>query len=256
MHSFRFRRRLERFEDRLTPAVAADITGAAAQTMAGAAFFEHVINGDPEWMFNPSLQSFVQQKLQEVFQQSQAAAATFESLGGSQMPFGGMEGVALANVALAQQLGDWIGVAVAPAVPTPPAPTPTDAGMTSTMPDPNDANWIALGGAGLKTWDVVQGTGDPVAAGDTLEAFYTGWLAANGTQFDARRSPNPPASFALTSGAGGVIDGWVQGIPGMKPGGIRRLYIPAALAYGAAGRPPSIPANADLIFEVKLISHT
>jgi hypothetical protein len=248
MHSFRFRPRLEPFEDRLTPAVAGDMTAAAAQTAAGAAFFQHVLNGDPEWMFNPALQSFVQGKLQEVFQQSQAAATTFESLGAE-----GMASAAMANVAVAQQLGDWIGVAVAPPTLAPPPAPVTDAGMTSTMPDPNAPNWVALGAQGLKTWDVVQGSGDAVQAGDSITVFYTGWLASNGTQFDARRSPAGPATFSLTS----VIQGWQQGVPGMKPGGIRRLFVPAALAYGATDPVPSDGRpHGDLVFEIKLVSHT
>src|SRR5690606_22330765 len=68
-------------------------------------------------------------------------------------------------------------------------------------------------------------------------------------QFDSSRTSPNPITFPL----GGVIAGWQQGIPGMKVGGIRRLYIPAALAYGEAGSPPTIPSNADLVFEVKLL---
>ena len=50
-----------------------------------------------------------------------------------------------------------------------------------------------------------------------------------------------------------AIAGWQEGIPGMKPGGIRRLNIPYAWAYGEGGRPPQIPPKADLVFEVKLL---
>jgi hypothetical protein len=245
MRSFRFRPTLETFEERLTPAVSgADWFGATARTMAAASFFQHTLT-DPDWMFNPTFKGFLEQKLTEVFQVSQSAAATFAAGGQGGTGLGAM---AQATQAMAIQVGNWVGINVAPA----PAPAPTDAGMTNTMPDPNAPNWVPLGAAGLKTWDVVQGTGTPVAAGATITVFYTGWLASNGTQFDARRSPAAPATFALT----GLIQGWQQGIPGMKPGGIRRLFIPAALAYGAAGHPPSVPANADLVFEIKLISHT
>lgn len=124
-----------------------------------------------------------------------------------------------------------------------------DSGMTNTMPSPTDPAWVA-GANGLKTWDVVVGTGTPVTAGQSIKVFYSGWLASNGTLFDSRRSPAAPADFSLTS----LIQGWQQGVPGMKPGGIRRLFIPAALGYGAAGSPPNVPPNADLIFEIKLVS--
>jgi FKBP-type peptidyl-prolyl cis-trans isomerase len=51
-----------------------------------------------------------------------------------------------------------------------------------------------------------------------------------------------------------VIPGWVQGIPGMKVGGRRELIIPASLAYGKAGSPPTIPPNSPLVFVVDLLS--
>jgi hypothetical protein len=124
-----------------------------------------------------------------------------------------------------------------------------DSGMTSTMPAVSDSHWVA-GANGLKTWDVVTGSGTPVAAANKISVFYTGWLAANGTKFDSRRSPSASADFTLTS----LIQGWQKGLIGMKPGGIRRLLIPSALGYGAAGSPPNVPANADLVFEIKLVS--
>jgi FKBP-type peptidyl-prolyl cis-trans isomerase len=127
---------------------------------------------------------------------------------------------------------------------------PTDAGMTSTLPDKDAPEWVAQP-SGLKTWDVTVGQGDPVQAGDSIRVFYTGWLL-NGTIFDSKRSPAAPADFALNN----LIAGWKQGIPGMKPGGIRRLYVPSALAYGANGSPPNVPGNSDLIFEIKVVSHT
>ena len=59
---------------------------------------------------------------------------------------------------------------------------------------------------------------------------------------------------AVTFDLDSLIQGWKLGIPGMRPGGIRRLYIPAALGYGAAGSGTSIPPNADLVFEIRLLS--
>src|SRR6476646_10521945 len=124
MRSLRFRPRLEGFEDRLTPAVAAgDMMAAAAQTMAGAAFFQAIAD-DPDWIFNSQFQSFLQNKLQAIVQGSESAMATFAAAGNGQWA------MASATEAVAIQVGNWIGInvaPVAPVVPTP-TPTPTDAG--------------------------------------------------------------------------------------------------------------------------------
>lgn len=108
---------------------------------------------------------------------------------------------------------------------------------------PKDASATAL-----KTEDLVVGTGAEVKAGDCLTANYVGVLASDGTQFDASWDKKTPFQFEV--GAGNVIPGWDQGIPGMKVGGRRRLTIPAALGYGAQGSPPKIPPNANLVFVV------
>lgn len=129
--------------------------------------------------------------------------------------------------------------------------TVDDAGMVNTMPAANAPEWVALGTQGLKTWDVTVGTGTPVTTGAPITIFYTGWLASSGSQFDSRRSPSPAITFDLD----GLIAGWKQGIPGMQDGGIRRLYIPAALGYGASGS-GNIPPNANLIFEIKMVAHS
>jgi hypothetical protein len=125
----------------------------------------------------------------------------------------------------------------------------TDAGMTSptTPPSPTAPEWVFQSN-GLGIWDVQTGTGPAVAASSTIGVFYTGWLL-NGTVFDSARTDGAPASFPLS----GLIQGWQLGIPGMQPGGIRRLYIPAALAYGSSGS-GTIPPNSDLIFEIKLVA--
>src|ERR1700754_1038387 len=103
----------------------------------------------------------------------------------------------------------------------------------------------------LEGTDVVTGTGPVAKAGDKVTVRYVGVLFNGGKQFDASwdRKPN---SFDVTLGQGQVISGWDQGIPGMKVGGRRVLVIPADLAYGAAGSPPTIPANAPLVFVVDL----
>ena len=102
----------------------------------------------------------------------------------------------------------------------------------------------------LEILDTVPGTGDEVAAGATVTAHYTGALAADGTIFQSSHDMGRPATFPLS----GVIQGWQQGVPGMKVGGTRRLIIPAAQAYGAQSPAPNIPANSDLVFDIELVS--
>jgi FKBP-type peptidyl-prolyl cis-trans isomerase len=79
---------------------------------------------------------------------------------------------------------------------------------------------------------------------------YTGWLA-DGTQFDSSVGKQP---FSVTIGQGSVIQGWDEGLAGMKVGGRRILVIPPELGYGAAGSPPTIPADAMLVFEIVMLS--
>ncbi|MCW3004308.1 MAG: FKBP-type peptidyl-prolyl cis-trans isomerase [Conexibacter sp.] len=104
----------------------------------------------------------------------------------------------------------------------------------------------------LQASDVVTGTGPAAKDGDKVSVQYVGTLFDTGKQFDASwdRKPLKPFDFAI--GQGQVIAGWDQGVPGMKVGGRRVLVIPADLAYGTAGSPPTIPANAPLIFVVDL----
>ena len=101
----------------------------------------------------------------------------------------------------------------------------------------------------LKYSDAVVGLGETVKPGATVTAHYTGALAKDGTIFQSSHDgPNQPVQFPLSS----VIAGWSQGVPGMKVGGIRRLYIPAQLAYGAQSPAPNIPANSDLVFDIEI----
>jgi FKBP-type peptidyl-prolyl cis-trans isomerase len=104
--------------------------------------------------------------------------------------------------------------------------------------------------SGLQIIDIEVGSGDEAQAGQTVTVHYTGWLA-DGTKFDSSVDRGQPFSFSL--GAGQVIPGWDEGVAGMKVGGTRRLMIPPDLAYGAQGRPPVIPANAELTFDVELL---
>ena len=104
--------------------------------------------------------------------------------------------------------------------------------------------------SGLVIQDIECGSGDEAQSGEAVTVHYVGTLE-DGTQFDSSREAGVPYEFAL--GTGNVIPGWHEGVAGMKPGGVRKLTIPPDLAYGPSGRPPVIPPNATLIFEIELI---
>ena len=104
--------------------------------------------------------------------------------------------------------------------------------------------------SGLEYWELKEGTGAPVQAGQHVTVDYTVWLST-GKKVDSSVGTGHPYEFML--GAGQVIKGWDEGIAGMKVGGKRQLHIPPDLAYGAAGKPPAVPANSTLIFDVRLV---
>lgn len=99
--------------------------------------------------------------------------------------------------------------------------------------------------------DITVGTGEVTKVGDTVEVHYVGTLL-DGTKFDSSRDRNQ--TFSFTIGAGQVIEGWDKGVPGMQVGGLRKLIIPADMAYGDQGAGGLIPGGATLIFEVELVS--
>jgi len=102
----------------------------------------------------------------------------------------------------------------------------------------------------LKIEDVKTGVGRTAENGEIAIVHYTGTLES-GEKFDSSFDRNQP--FQFTIGAGQVIKGWDQGIPGMKEGGIRKLIIPSHLGYGRQGYPKIIPPNATLHFEIQLL---
>jgi peptidylprolyl isomerase len=103
----------------------------------------------------------------------------------------------------------------------------------------------------LEIRDIVKGSGPKAKTGDTVSMQYVGLTWSTGVEFDASWDRGEPFKFQL--GAGKVIKGWDQGIPGMQKGGRRELTIPADLAYGAQGQPPDIGPNECLRFIVDLV---
>ncbi len=108
----------------------------------------------------------------------------------------------------------------------------------------------------LQVTDETIGTGATAVKGDSVTVEYVGALT-DGTVFDASANhPQTKDGFTFTLGAGQVIQGWDQGVAGMKVGGVRKLVIPPSMAYGAQGISGVIPPNATLVFQVKLLSVT
>ena len=109
--------------------------------------------------------------------------------------------------------------------------------------------------SGLSYEILKEGTGRSPAIGNKVTVHYTGWLDQNGnpgTQFDSSINRGKPFTFII--GVGQVIKGWDEGVLSMKIGEKRRLFIPAALGYGARGSGGAIPPHANLIFDVELLS--
>ncbi|HEV2474153.1 MAG TPA: FKBP-type peptidyl-prolyl cis-trans isomerase, partial [Chthonomonadales bacterium] len=107
-------------------------------------------------------------------------------------------------------------------------------------------------GSGLQYEDLKVGKGPMPKDGQTVTVNYVGKLS-DGTVFDASAN-HPPGTFSFPLGAGSVIRGWDEGVKTMRVGGKRRLVIPPDLAYGPDGRPPVIPPNATLTFDIDLLS--
>ncbi|MDX2065726.1 MAG: FKBP-type peptidyl-prolyl cis-trans isomerase [Fimbriimonadaceae bacterium] len=103
----------------------------------------------------------------------------------------------------------------------------------------------------LKIEDVRPGKGDPVKAGDLCYVRYRGTLA-DGTEFDSNYAKDKPLFSFRAGPTGQVIEGWKEGIIGMKEGGERKLSIPWSKAYGEAGSPPKIGPKTDLFFKIEL----
>ncbi len=124
-------------------------------------------------------------------------------------------------------------------------PAPEAAPPTTTTPE------------GLAITELAAGSGDAISPGSIAVVHYTGWLYESGaadhkgSKFDSSVDRGEP--FRFTLGQGEVIQGWDQGVAGMKVGGKRRLVIPAALGYGESGAGGVIPPGATLVFDVELL---
>ena len=109
----------------------------------------------------------------------------------------------------------------------------------------------------LQKIDTQVGTGREAEVGFNVTVHYTGWLydaaaeGGKGKKFDSSLDRNSPFNFFL--GGGQVIQGWDEGVQGMKIGGKRTLIIPSEMGYGARGAGGVIPPNATLIFDVELL---
>jgi len=97
------------------------------------------------------------------------------------------------------------------------------------------------------------GTGREAQLGDALQVHYTGWVKNSALEFDSSYVRGSPITIKRL-GAGKVIPGWELGLEGMAEGTRARLRIPPALGYGARGMPPVIPGNADLVFDIELVT--
>jgi hypothetical protein len=122
--------------------------------------------------------------------------------------------------------------------PSTPGALPSTEGLSDKIP-PIDAPDPKTLAGGVKIWDLKVGDGDECKPGAVVSMHYVGWQV-DGREIDCSVRKGAPLNMSL----GQLIRGWQIGVPGMKPGGIRRIFIPSELAY----------KNSDLVFEMKLLS--
>ncbi len=120
------------------------------------------------------------------------------------------------------------------------------------VPREVDVNAYTTTDSGLQYYDFVIGDGQEADSTHRVKVHYAGWLS-NERLVGSSYPSDAPLIINLSSDA--VIEGWTEGIPGMREGGERQLVVPPELAYGEAGfREAGIPPNATLIYEIELIS--
>lgn len=143
------------------------------------------------------------------------------------------------------------------------APAPPAAPSTDPVTDVREVAWAPELGVSLEEMErrpsglyvqvLAEGSGPPAAPGDSMGVHYTVWLP-DGSTLDASRAHQPPEPLPMVLGETQLIDGWVEGVTGMRLGERRRLVLPYDLAYGARGR-PGVPPYTPLLFEVELAEH-
>lgn len=109
-------------------------------------------------------------------------------------------------------------------------------------------------GKGVEYRDLQPGSGEPARPGDVATMHFVGWLddnGAKGRQIYNTRARRTPVSFVI--GTDRVMQGWNEGVIGMRPGGRRLVKVPARLGYGARGVEDVVPPDSGLIFVIELL---
>jgi peptidylprolyl isomerase len=135
---------------------------------------------------------------------------------------------------------------------TTPAPsTTTPAPAVAALPGvPGSGGQMHKLASGLQYDDILVGSGKMAEPGMNVSINYRGFLL-DGTPFDNSFDRGEPLKFQIADGH--MIQGFDEGVRGMRIGGKRKLRVPWAMAYGEAGRPPVIPPKADLVFDIDLL---
>ena len=135
----------------------------------------------------------------------------------------------------------------ATATPAPSEPAPAAAAALPGAPGSGQVHKLA---SGLQYDDMLVGSGKMAEPGMNVSIHYTGYLL-DGTKFDSSLDRGEPLKFQVAGGQ--MIQGFDEGVRGMRIGGKRKIRVPWSMAYGEAGRPPVIPPKADLVFDLELI---
>ncbi len=135
---------------------------------------------------------------------------------------------------------------------------PVDTAETDTPSEPTvDEEGFTVLESGVKFKDLTEGEGRAAEIGDRVVCHYTLWFqdgepGEKGTRFQSSKDDNRP--FPCQLGVN-LIEGWSEGMVGMKPGGVREVHVPWTKGYGANGYPGHIPGEMDLIFEIEFVRY-